>query len=51
LTILILGLIQGTSSGVLIAFYAVNKYALVTKSGWRIYNHSNKNKVIMLENE
>ena len=51
LTILILGLIQGFSSGILIAFYAVNKYALVTKSGWRIYNHSNKNRVTMMPNE
>ena len=31
----VLGIIQGSSSGILIAFYAINKYALVTKDGWR----------------
>lgn len=45
LLIFILGLIQGTSSGTLIVFYAINKYALVTKDGWRRFNKNNKGKV------
>lgn len=38
LLIFILGIVQGSSSGILIVFYAINKYALVTKAGWRDYN-------------
>lgn len=47
----ILGIIQGCSSGILIIFYAINKYALVTKSGWRNFNKLNKSKFKLLENE
>jgi len=35
----------------LIIFYAINKYALVTKSGWRNFNKVNKTKFKVLENE
>jgi hypothetical protein len=38
LIIFILGIVQGSSSGILIVFYAINKYALVTKAGWRNEN-------------
>jgi len=52
LTILILGIIQGTSSFTLIAFYAINKYALVTKQFWRLYNKQNKVKQVkMMDND
>jgi len=33
--IFVLGIMQGTSSFVLIVFYTINKYALITKKGWR----------------
>ena len=33
--IFVLGIGQGTSSFVLIVFYSINKYALITKKGWR----------------
>lgn len=45
LMIFCLGIVQGCSSGILIVFYAINKYALVTKAGWRDYNKQNKNKI------
>lgn len=41
---------QGGSSGILIVFYAINKYALVTKAGWRNFNKENKLKFKTLEN-
>ena len=49
LIIFILGLIQGSSSGILCVFYAINKYALVTKAGWRTETKSNKGKYEMLD--
>jgi hypothetical protein len=32
-------------------FYAINKYALVTKQGWRTYNKSQKTKMKIMDNE
>jgi hypothetical protein len=51
LIIFVLGIIQGTSSFILIVFYAINKYALVTKQGWRTYNKSQKLKMKVMDNE
>ena len=49
--IFILGLVQGTSSGILCIFYAINKYALVTRAGWRTETKSNKGKYEIPDNE
>jgi len=45
-----LGIIQGFSSGILIIFYAINKYASVSKAGWRNYTKNNKDKIQMIDN-
>ena len=37
-----LGLVQGASSGILIIFYAITKFELVTKAKWRTFVDSNK---------
>lgn len=42
LIIFVLGIIQGSSSGILIAFYTINKYNLKTRAGWREFIKSNK---------
>lgn len=39
--IAVLGIIQGSSSGVLIAFYCINKFSLVIKKRWRDYTKEN----------
>lgn len=49
--ILILGMVQGISSGTLIVFYVINKYALQTKIGWRQFIKENKTKYEMPVNE
>ena len=49
--ILVLGLVQGSSSGILIIFYVINKYALVTMGMWREYIKTNKGKFALIPNE
>lgn len=51
LIIFILGLVQGSSSGILIVFYAINKYALVTRAGWRTQIKQSKGKFELMTNE
>lgn len=51
LTIFICGLVQLASSSTLIVFYAINKYALVTKAGWRRFNKTNRTKFTLMDNE
>lgn len=46
----VLGIVQGSSSGILIVFYVVNKYALVTKAKWRDFVNANKKKYVLLPN-
>lgn len=48
LVIIVLGIIQGMSSGTLIVFYIINKYALQTKIGWRKFLKDNKGKYKMI---
>ena len=40
--ITILGLIQGVSSGLLVGFYIINRFEIVTKAKWRNFIKSNK---------
>ena len=40
--ITILGLIQGCSSGLLVIFYIINRFEIVTKEFWRSFTRSNK---------
>jgi hypothetical protein len=41
-TIEILGYVQGTSSLILIFFFAINKKKLITRKGWREYLENNQ---------
>jgi hypothetical protein len=43
--------VQGSSSGTLIVFYVINKYALITRAGWRTNIQSNKPMMSMIDNE
>lgn len=40
--ITVLGLIQGVSSGMLVGFYIINRFSIVTKGKWRIFIKQNK---------
>ena len=40
--ITILGLIQGVSSGLLVIFYIINRFEIVTKAEWRNFIKQNK---------
>lgn len=40
--ITVLGLIQGTSSGLLVVFYIINRFQIVTKAAWRNLIRYNK---------
>jgi hypothetical protein len=51
LMIFILGIVQGSSSFILIIFYIINMYTLKTKAGWREYNKQNKTKIELPKNE
>jgi len=43
-----MGIIQGISSFTLCIFYIINKYTLVTKSGWRKFVESNKRTAVKI---
>lgn len=49
--ITILGIVQGVSSGVLIGFYIINKFEIVTKSKWRQFLHQTQQVHKTLPNE
>ena len=46
----VLGLVQGTSSGVLIILYIINKFTIYTKDKWRSYVEANGKKYKVLPN-
>ena len=49
-TIFVLGLIQGSSSGLLVVFYIINRFEIVTKAAWRDFIKSNKTIYKLLPN-
>lgn len=40
--ILVLGLVQGASSGILVGFYIINRFQIETKGKWREFIKGNK---------
>ena len=48
--VFVLGIVQGTSSGVLIILYVINKFQTYTKGRWRSYVEENKQKYNVQEN-
>ena len=48
--ITVLGLIQGASSGLLVAFYIINRFQIVTKAKWRAFIKENKQRYRTMPN-
>ena len=48
--VFVLGLVQGTSSGVLILLYIINKFTIYTKDKWRSYIEANSKRYKVLPN-
>lgn len=48
--ILVLGLIQGASSGLLVVFYIINRFQIITKASWRQFIKHNQSLFKILPN-